>query len=86
MLPCVSKKILGFECPGCGLQRSAALIFEGDLIGAFKMYPAIYPLIFLFIFLSLDIIWKKKNFSRLTTGLAILTVTFILCNYILKFI
>ncbi|UGU16965.1 DUF2752 domain-containing protein [Sinomicrobium kalidii] len=86
MLPCISKRILGFDCPGCGLQRSMALILEGDFAGAFKMYPAIYPLLFLFLFLFLDMVWKKQNLSRLTSGLAIVSVTFILCNYILKFL
>lgn len=86
MLPCLNKQLFGFECPGCGLQRSAVLILEGDFAGAFKMYPAVYPLIFLFILLFLDVLWKKRNFSRITAGLAIISVTFILCNYILKFL
>ncbi|MGS2761348.1 DUF2752 domain-containing protein [Sinomicrobium sp. M5D2P9] len=84
MMPCINRRILGFDCPGCGLQRSVALLFEGDFAGAFKMYPAIYPLLLLFIFLFIGTILKKKNFSVITTGLAIISVLFIISNYILK--
>ncbi|WP_375240011.1 DUF2752 domain-containing protein, partial [Aurantibacter sp.] len=45
MLPCLNKKIFGFECMGCGMQRSTLLIFKGEFINAFKMYPAIYTLL-----------------------------------------
>ncbi|MEO0571350.1 MAG: DUF2752 domain-containing protein, partial [Bacteroidota bacterium] len=45
MLPCATKQFLGFDCPGCGLQRSVLLLLQGDLIGAFYMYPAIFALI-----------------------------------------
>lgn len=31
---------LGFDwCPGCGLGRSIALFFRGDLVESFKMHP-----------------------------------------------
>ena len=44
MLPCFTKKLLGFECMGCGLQRAAALLIKGQFADAFLMYPAIYTL------------------------------------------
>ena len=28
MLPCLNKKLFGFECLGCGLQRSIVLLFK----------------------------------------------------------
>ena len=45
MLPCLNKKLFGFDCLGCGLQRSLSLLFHGDFLGALKMYPAVYTLI-----------------------------------------
>ncbi len=86
MLPCVSRKFLGFDCPGCGIQRSLALLLEGEFYAAFKMYPAIYPLILLVIFLFAGTLWKKRNFSNITAALAIISVIFIAVNYILKFL
>ncbi|RAV30602.1 hypothetical protein DN748_03665 [Sinomicrobium soli] len=86
MLPCINKQILGVECPGCGMQRAVALLFEGDFTAAFYMYPAIYPLILFFISLLADHLWKKKNFSGTSSVLAAISVVVILGNYIMKFI
>ncbi|ETN96110.1 DUF2752 domain-containing protein [Zhouia amylolytica] len=86
MLPCLNKKLFGIECPGCGIQRSVSLIFEGDLLGALKMYPAIYTLILMFMLIGLDILAKKKDFSKFIIPLAIINAIIIITNYILKFI
>ena len=48
MLPCFTKKIFGFDCPGCGLQRSVAFLFQGDFTAAWEMYPALFTIIPLF--------------------------------------
>lgn len=47
MLPCLFKQTFGFDCMGCGLQRSIYLLSQGRFIDAFMMYPAIYSLILL---------------------------------------
>lgn len=86
MLPCMNKKLLGVDCPGCGIQRSIALILQGDFSGAFQMYPAIYSLLFLFAFVAVNYFYKIKNASRIITALAIINVLLILTNYIYKFI
>ncbi len=84
MLPCISKQVLGIDCPGCGLQRSIALLLHGDLVASFQMYPALFPMIALFGFLALNrfVVFKKAN--AITIGLAGLTVFSILANYALK--
>ena len=86
MIPCLNKKLFGFECLGCGLQRSVALLFQGEFIAAFKMYPAIYTLIPLFILVGINIFYKFKNDSKIINVLAILSVTIIIINYIIKLI
>jgi hypothetical protein len=85
MLPCLSKQILGMDCPGCGLQRSVVFLLQGDFTAAFKMYPAIYTIILLFGFLALDQFLKIKHANKITIFLMILTVVLILTNFILKF-
>jgi hypothetical protein len=84
MLPCISKQVLGIDCPGCGLQRSIALLLKGDLVASFLMYPALFPMMALFGFLALNrfVFFKKAN--SITIGLAALTVFSILANYALK--
>lgn len=86
MLPCLQKKYFGFECMGCGLQRSIALILEGQFTEAFYMYPAIYTLLLLglHLFVKSFVIFKYShvllNFLLLINGFLIFG------NYLLKFI
>ncbi|WP_179008034.1 DUF2752 domain-containing protein [Winogradskyella forsetii] len=84
MLPCLNKKLLGFECMGCGMQRSIALIFNGKLIDAFFMYPAIYTLIVFFGFLIVNSFWNIKNSNKIIIILALTNVFIIVTNFIIK--
>ncbi|GAA4810534.1 DUF2752 domain-containing protein [Litoribaculum gwangyangense] len=84
MLPCLNKKLFGFECMGCGIQRSVQLIFQGEFLEAFYMYPAIYSLIALFFTIGLNIFFKFKNSNIVIGALAILSVATIVISYIIK--
>nr|WP_299151462.1 DUF2752 domain-containing protein [uncultured Dokdonia sp.] len=84
MLPCMNKKYLGFECMGCGIQRSIALILRGEFVDAFYMYPAIYPLVLLFSLLILNQFISIKYANKGIIILAILTVATIIVSYIIK--
>ena len=84
MLPCLNKKLFGFECLGCGLQRSIALILKGDLVAAFLMYPAVYTLIALFGFILINTFKNFKNGTKIITILAILNVITIIVSYLIK--
>lgn len=86
MIPCLSKKLLGFECFGCGLQRSVSFLFHGEFLAAFKMYPAIYTLIPLFILIGINIFYKFKSANRIINILALASISIIIINYILKLI
>ncbi|MEX0289867.1 MAG: DUF2752 domain-containing protein, partial [Flavobacteriaceae bacterium] len=66
MLPCMSKQLFGMDCPGCGLQRSVVFLLKGDFIEAFKMYPAIYPMLLLFGFLAVDFFIKVKYANKIS--------------------
>ncbi|MCL5245941.1 DUF2752 domain-containing protein [Cellulophaga sp. 20_2_10] len=86
MLPCMNKKLLGVDCPGCGIQRSLALILQGDFTAAFNMYPAIYTLLLLMGFVGVNYFYKIRYASKIITALAIINVILILTNYLYKFI
>ncbi|WP_339894731.1 DUF2752 domain-containing protein [uncultured Algibacter sp.] len=86
MLPCLNKKFFGIECLGCGLQRAITLIFQGEFVAAFQMYPAIYSLIILFIYIGINIFFKFKHSNKIIGALAILTVATIIISYIIKLI
>ena len=85
MLPCMSKQLLGMDCPGCGLQRAVVFLFQGEFLAAFKMYPAIYSIILLFGFLGLDFFFKIKYANKISIFLMISAVVLILTNFLLKF-
>lgn len=84
MLPCVSKRYLGVDCFGCGIQRSLALILRGDFIEAFKMYPAIFTLILFFILVGFNIFYKFKNSQKLVNILGIINVVIIVTSFFVK--
>jgi len=80
MIPCVNKKILGIECLGCGMQRATAFLFSGDFVAAFKMFPAIYTLFFLGVFLLINIFIKIKYSEPIKAFLMILSILLIILN------
>lgn len=84
MLPCLSKQLLGIDCLGCGMQRATALLFRGEFVAAFKMYPAIYTLISLLFFLVVNIFIKFKYSERIKLILVVANIAIILANYIIK--
>jgi hypothetical protein len=86
MLPCLWKKTFNIDCLGCGMQRSISLLFNGDIVAAFKMYPAIFTLIFMFVFLVFHIKLQFKNGPKILLTLFIINILIIITNYILKFI
>lgn len=84
MLPCMSKQLFGMDCPGCGIQRSISHLIHGEFIDAFFMYPGIYPLIFLFSFLALDLFKPLKHGEQIKFWLAMFTISTIVLSYVLK--
>ena len=86
MLPCLNKKLFGIECPGCGAQRSISLLFHGEFIEAFHMYPATFTIIPLLGFLLADNFFNIKYANKIIITLMVSSVVLILGNYILKFL
>lgn len=86
MLPCFSKQIFGLDCPGCGLQRSVALLLKGDLTSSFLMYPGLFPMMALFGFIALNRLVPFRQANGITTVLAGITVLTILTHFFIKII
>jgi len=49
---CMSRRLLGISCPGCGLTRSFVAIARGDLRGALAYNP-MGPVVFLLVVLQI---------------------------------
>jgi len=86
MLACPFKENLGVECPGCGMQRSAIALGQGHLVDSFFLYPALIPMLFMFIFLGVHLKWKLKHGARTLLILYIVNMTIVVINYVLKLI
>ncbi|WP_316930176.1 DUF2752 domain-containing protein [Neotamlana nanhaiensis] len=84
MIPCLTKKLFGIDCLGCGIQRATLLIFKGEFVEAFFMYPAIYPLIFFIGFLILNSFTIINYSEKIKLFLAAVTLITAITNYIFK--
>ena len=84
MLACSWKQGLGVECMGCGMQRSIIHLFKGEFIQAFQLYPAIYTLIIMFVFLGFHLKFDFKKGGRILIYLFSINALIILTNFILK--
>lgn len=81
MLPCLNKNLLGVECTGCGGQRAFLLLLEGNFSEAFFMFPAIYPIMILLIFLFINFFYRFKRDFQVKIGLIVFTAMVMAVNY-----
>jgi hypothetical protein len=84
MLPCLNKQLFGFDCLGCGAQRAFFLVFKGEFVAAFKMFPAIYTIFILLLFLVTNLFLKFKGDWYIKAGLIVLNAVIIIGAYIYK--
>lgn len=84
MLPCLNKKLFGFDCMGCGMQRSISLIFHGDFVAALYMYPAIYTLILLFGTIVVNTFKNFKHANKIILILSVINAVIMVSSFITK--
>ena len=84
MLPCLNKQLFGFECMGCGLQRSMSAIFHAEFYKAFQFYPAIYFIIIFFLLIPLSRLYRFKYSQEIINFFALISIATIIINYITK--
>ena len=85
LLSCPWKE-MGLECTGCGMQRSMVHLLKGEFTEAFFMYPAIYTLLIMFVFLGIHLKYNFEHGARILKWLFLLNLAVILVHYITKFI
>ena len=86
LIPCLFKKIFGFECPGCGIQRAFILLLKGQIVDSMHMYPALIPTIFMLIYFiySKYYIANKNKADYVLIALFIIVSLIVSINYIYK--
>lgn len=84
LLPCLNKEIFGLECYGCGGQRAVLLLLKGRFLDAFFMFPAIYPILTLLIFVLFNLFYKFKYDYTIKIGLILFVAAILLINYVIN--
>lgn len=82
---CMYKKLLGIECPGCGMQRSLIALLKGNLWQSLQLFPALIPLLLMFVFLILHLKFQFKNGARILIFWFVINTVIIIVSYMLKF-
>lgn len=81
---CLYKNNFGVECPGCGMQRAFIALLKGNLLESLQIFPALIPLIVMFIFLILHLIFKFKNGAKVLIYMFFINSLIIVLNYVYK--
>lgn len=84
LFSCFFVKYLGIECPGCGFQRSLIALLKGDVSESFQLYPALLPVLGMFLFLVMHLVFKFRNGANILKYTFIFNAIIIFGNYILK--
>lgn len=84
--PCFFKEHFGIDCPGCGLQRSFIELLKGHFIESVRLYPALLPILFMFLFLCIHIVIKFRNGAQILKLMFITNISLIFLHYIYKLI
>jgi hypothetical protein len=86
MLFCPYKKYFGIDCFGCGMQRSFIELLKGNIVESFYLYPALIPMLILFLFLVAHLVFKFKTGSAWLKYQFIFVVAIVVIKFIAKLI
>lgn len=86
LLSCPYKKYFHVECPGCGFQRSLVELVEGNVLLSLKLYPALIPLLCVWLLTVLHLIFKFKNGAFIIKYLFLFCAIIITINYVVRLI
>lgn len=84
LFSCPYKKYFHVECPGCGFQRSFVELLEGNVLLSLKLYPALIPLLCVWLLAAFHLIFKFKNGAFIIKYLFLFCALVITINYIVR--
>lgn len=86
MIPCSWKEAFGIDCPACGTQRSFAALLHGHLWESILLFPALLPLIAVFMLTVVHLFRPLPNGARWIVRLFILSAVLMFGNWLVKVI
>jgi hypothetical protein len=86
LVSCSFQNSFHIQCPGCGFQRSFIALIEGNLIDSLRLYPALIPMLSLWLILILHLIFKFRNGAFIIKYLFLFCALIIFISYFIKII
>ncbi len=83
-LPCLFKKYLHVDCPGCGFQRSFIALFKGNIKESFLLFPTTFALILFFILFFTNNKYEFVSMKKFLNAGLVLLFTFFTLTYLYK--
>jgi len=84
LLPCPFKYAAGFDCPGCGFQRSLLALFQGHWLESYHLYPPTVPLLIVLVYASLRGVFDFDKRGVVMKVVAVACGWFVIGVYLLK--
>ena len=85
-LPCLFKKYLHVECPGCGFQRSIIALLKGDIAESFLLFPTTFVLLLFFVCFFINNKYEFVNMRKFLNVGIVFLFTFFTLSYLYKII
>ena len=81
---CPFREEFGFDCLGCGFQRSLIELLNGNLVESFLLYPALIPILCLIFFFFIHLIFKINKGDKILKYLFYISASTVLISYAIK--
>ena len=85
-LPCLFKKYLHVDCPGCGFQRSIIALLKGNFTESFLLFPTSFALMLFFIIFFINNKYELVSMKKFLNVGIVLLFTFFSISYLYKII
>lgn len=82
----MSKLLFNMDCPICGFQRALLLLFKGEFLASFYMYPPLLPVLVLMGLGLFKLVNGNGLSATFLTRYFYLTVGLIGINYVFKLV
>ena len=84
LLPCPFKHLTGLDCPGCGFQRAAIALIQGNLQKSLVLYPPLIPLLIMLVIVLVSKTRGKPLNVKTVKIMYLITGSVIMISYIFK--
>jgi hypothetical protein len=86
LLTCPYKALTGFDCLGCGMQRSFIELLKGNLSESLHLYPALLPILFTLIYTMFHLKFSYRRGAGIIKYSFISSAAIVLISYIIKLV